>query len=430
VTTIELGYDARDAFKPFHSRKERWACIVAHRRAGKTVACVHDLIDHALRSRNNRARFAYIAPFYRQAKAIAWQYLKDGIAPLLGYGASVNESELRVDLPNGSQIRLYGADNPDSLRGIYLDGVVLDEYADCDPTIWTRILRPALSDRKGWAVFIGTPKGHNGFYELWREANKDRDWYTLELRASETGLIDAPELAAAKKAMTDDEYEQEFECSFEAAITGSFYGHDIQEAEQEGRITIVPIEKSVPVMTAWDLGFTDSTAIWFIQRVGRELRVIDHYEAAGEAIDHYVRVLRDKDYLYDTHYFPHDVEAHELSTGKSRRQTLYSLGLQVTTVEMHHVMDGVNAVRSVLPYCWFDKTRCERGLDALRQYRREWDERLQIFRGKPLHDWTSHSADAFRCFAAGYNMPTGPLHSKRDKYRNDDAGGSGSWMAA
>jgi phage terminase large subunit len=205
------------------------------------------------------ARYAYIAPLYSQAKAVAWDYLRRYAEPLM---SKANETELRVELVNGAQIRLYGADNPDTLRGIALDGVVLDEVADMRPRVWAEILRPALADRKGWAVFIGTPRGHNTFYDIWQDAQGREDWYTLRLKASETHIVADDELKSAREQMSDDQYAQEWETSFEAAIVGAYYGKEMLEAETEGRIGNVPVEKGALVHTAWDLGIGDSTAIW------------------------------------------------------------------------------------------------------------------------------------------------------------------------
>lgn len=397
---IDLGYRARDQFVPFHARKNRWACIVAHRRAGKTVACIMDLIDAALRCDKPNARFAYVAPHYNQAKDVAWTYLKQYTAAL-PY-VTVNESELRIDLPaNGARLRLYGADNYDRMRGVYLDGVILDEFADMDPRAWSQVVRPALSDRKGWATFIGTPKGKNAFQDIWNSAKADPDWFTMQLRASETGLVDPKELEDAKKAMTPEQFEQEFECSFEAAIVGAYYGRDMAQAEKDGRIRSVPWEPSKPVYTAWDLGLDDATAIFFAQIVGNEIRVIDYFETNNTALRDIPRILlNEKPYTYAEHYLPHDVEIRELMSGTSRKSSLEALGLRPIEVAPRiSVEDGISAVRNILPKCYFDAKKCERGIDCLKQYQREWDERLKVFKRRPLHDWTSHGADAFRYLA-------------------------------
>lgn len=394
IERIVIPYSPRPQFLPFHNRTERFAAIVAHRRAGKTVACVNDLIRAAMTCPLQAPRFAYIAPLYAQAKDIAWSYLKQYTAPIPGVG--VNESELRVDLPNGGRVRLYGADNYDRMRGIYLDGVVLDEPADIDPRAYAEVIRPALSDRRGWAAFIGTPKGRNAFWEIYDAATRDDAWFALMLKASETGILPADELADARKSMTEDQYEQEYECSFQAAIVGAYFGTHMSAAEKEGRIGRVPYDPSLRVETWWDLGIGDTTPIWFAQRSGREIWLIDYYEASGAGLSHYAKVLQDKPYVYSRHVLPHDVENHELGTGKTRREVLRGLGIDVDVAPKLDIEDGIEAVRNLLPRCWFDAEKCKRGIEALRQYRREWDEKLKVFKERPLHDWASHPADAFR----------------------------------
>jgi phage terminase large subunit len=373
---------------------------VSHRRAGKTVACIHDLQLAATASSKVRARFAYLSPFLRQSKAVAWDYLRHAMAPLRANGATAHESELRVDYPSGAQVRLYGADNPDAMRGIYLDGIVLDEYADMDPRVWSEVIRPALADRQGWAVFIGTPRGRNAFFELWRRAQSDGGWFSLMLRASDSGLIPAGELALARRDLSEEQYLQEFECSFDAAVVGSYYGKLMAQAEIDKRIAGVPYDPSALVWTSWDLGIRDATAIWFAQVVGREIRIIDYYEASGVDLGHYVREINLRPYAYAGHIVPHDAQAKELGTGKSRLEVLESLGLRhITLAPLHRVEDGINAVRVVIPRCWFDAAKCARGIDALKLYRAEYDRTLQALRPQPVHDWTSHAADSFRYLA-------------------------------
>lgn len=394
--TVDLGYRARPQFIPFHKRSQRFACIVSHRGAGKTVACIHDLLDAGLRKPDGR--FAYIAPTYRQAKAVAWDYLRTACAPLFALGAKVNESELRVDLPEGGQVRLYGADNYDALRGLHLDGAVLDEFADFDPRAWRQVIRPALTQKHGFAVFIGTPKGRNEFYDRWLEAQKDSDWFSMMLKASESGLVSQDELESAKRQLSDEEYAQEFECSFEAAIVGAYYGKLMADAEK--RICGVPYDPSVQVWTAWDLGISDATAIWFAQIVGREIHLIDYYEASGVDLGHYVREIKNKPYVYGGHFVPHDAQAKELGTGKTRLEVLEGLGLRnISVCPLHRVEDGINAVRVMLPRSWFNAQKCERGIEALKLYRSEYDEKLRTLRPHPVHDWASHPADAMRYLA-------------------------------
>lgn len=402
---IVIPYTPRKAFAPYHNRDKRWTVIVAHRRAGKTVSCVNELLKCALS--NTRAnpppRYAYIAPHYNQAKDVAWEYLKKYAAPVLQYGGSINESELRVDLPNGARVRLYGADNADRLRGLYFDGVILDEFADMDPRVW-EVIRPTLSDHAGWCTWIGTPKGHNEFFKIWqgKEGDDPAEWLKLMLRASETGLLDPKELESSKRGLTPEQYAQEYECSFEAAIQGAYYGKEMAEAEASKRIARVPYDKATDVITAWDLGIGDSTAIWFCQQIGQEYHLIDYLENNGVGLDWYVKELKAKPYNYGDHILPHDVEAKELGTGKSRKEVLGELGLKSIVVAPRlGVDDGISAVRMVFNRCWFDKENCARGIEALKQYRTDWDDRLKVFKNRPLHDWTSHPADAFRYLFTG-----------------------------
>jgi hypothetical protein len=283
----------------------RFKVVVAHRRFGKTVFAVMELVRAAARAAPGAAaRYAYLAPFQRQAKAVVWDILKDQARSLKQVG--FHEGELRCDLENGARISLYGADDPDSLRGLYLDGVVLDEYAQMDPRAWSEVIRPALADRGGWAIFIGTPMGRNSFWKLYEQAKTAPDWRAALFRASATGVLPAAELAAARAALREAEYAQEFECSFDAAIRGAYYGAEVAAAEAAGRIAGVAAEPRLPVHTAWDLGVGDATAIWFYQLAGREIRLIDYYENSGVGLDHYARELQRRGYVYGEHILPHD----------------------------------------------------------------------------------------------------------------------------
>ena len=399
ILNVRTGYAPRPLQTEIHRELKRFSVLVCHRRFGKTVLCINELIDRALNNDKSRPRYAYVAPLYRQAKQVAWDYLKHYARPLPG--VKMNESELRVDLPGDRRIQLYGADNPDALRGIYLDGVVLDEYAQMSPRVWSEVLRPALTDRGGWAIFIGTPRGRNAFWRLYEHARAEPGWYAARHRAGETGVIPAAELEAARRDMSEDEYAQEFECSFEASLPGTYYAKALAEAEAQGRIANAPWDPAVPVHTAWDLGIGDSTCIWFIQQVGRELHWIDFHEASGVGLDHYAKTLREKPYVYGEHLLPHDARARELGSGRTRVETRAALGIPVRVVPRQAVEDGINAVRNLLPQSWFDADRCARGLEALRNYRREWDDRLGVFHPAPLHDWASHAADAARTAAMG-----------------------------
>lgn len=396
---IDLGYRARKQFVPYHMRKQRWSVLAAHRRAGKTVACVADLGDAAMRCKKKNPRFAYMAPYFRQAKDVAWTYLKDYVRQVPGI--IINESELRVDHPSGWRVRLYGADNFEAARGLYFDGIVLDEYADWDPRAWTSVIRPALSDREGWATFIGTPKGRNDFYEIYERAKRDPNWFSAMLKASETGIVPHAELEDARSMMTPEQFEQEYECSFDAAIVGAYYGREMAKLVADKRIRPVPHDPTLQVYTAWDLGLDDATAIWFLQVAGNEVRFIDYYEANNTSLTDVARILiNEKPYLYAEHYLPHDAEVRELMTAKSRRDSLDGLGVRPIVISPREsVEEGINAVRNLLPRAVFDEAKCDRGIEALKQYRREWDDKTKTFRLRPLHDWTSHGCDAMRYMA-------------------------------
>jgi phage terminase large subunit len=395
VHEISIPYKPRPLQKEVHKSLKRFNVLVCHRRFGKSVLAINELILHAVQNPNHK--LAYIAPTYRQGKAIAWDYLKQYTKPLMYLGGDKNETELRVDLWNGSKIQIYGADNNDSLRGLGFHGVIMDEYAIMAPRTWTEIVRPAISDTLGWVIFIGTPMGHNQFWEVYDYALRDnKDWFGQMYRASETKVIPDEELKQAASIMTEEQYNQEFECSFTAAVSGSYYGKLMTKADNENRIGVVPLDENVGVETWWDLGIGDSTAIWFAQRVGEEVHLIDYYENSGESLMHYADILEDKGYAYSRHIAPHDIQARELGTGKSRLEVSQELGIMFEVAPKLEVDHGIESVRNALPYCWFDREKCKLGIDALRQYRKQWDEKNQVFKSKPLHDWCSHSSDAFR----------------------------------
>lgn len=402
---IEINYKPRKEVEAYHNRTERFAVLVAHRRFGKTVAAINDLIRACFTVQKDNVRVAYIAPYLSQAKAVAWDYALEYTRDIPDI--KVNHSELRIDFSNGSRFRLYGADNYNAMRGLYYDAVVCDEHSDFPASAWTTVIRPSLADRKGSATFISTPKGRNEFWELYEYAKTNKDWWSGMFKASETDILDPEELEEAKRTMGEDRYEQEFECSFEAAIVGAYYAMEMKKATQEGRITSIPYDPSIGVVVSFDLGIGDSTAIWFAQYIGQEIRVIDYYENSGVGLDHYAKELSNKNYHYMDYILPHDVQVKELGTGKSRLETLHNLGIQdVTIAPKLSIEDGIQAARSMLNRCWFDEEKCNRGIEALRQYRREFDEKNKTWRGRPLHDWSSHGADAWRYLAVGKQTET------------------------
>jgi len=409
---IKLKYRPREVFEDFHKRKERWAVLVAHRRCGKTVACINELIVKALLENKKDAQYAYIAPYYAQSKSIAWQYLLKFSEP---FRTNQNQSELWIELFNKARIRLFGADNPDALRGLYLDGVILDEYADMKPSVWGSVLRPLLSDRLGWAVFIGTPKGHNAFYDVFSNAEKQENWFVRVLRASQTKLLADAELKDAFGSMTPDQYLQEFECSFEAAIVGAYYGKEMRNLTDESRITTVEYDPLFPCHTSWDLGYSDDTAIFWFQAVHGEIRVLDYHSSNGENIDYYTNLIKSKEreygYKYGTHWLPHDARAKTLSSGGKSVIEQIATKIPIETLKIVpnlSLQDGIQASRMALQRAWFD-TKCQEGIECLRQYQREYDEDKKVFRDKPRHDWTSHGADAWRYLSIAYREEEKPI---------------------
>jgi len=357
LTAIRIPYAPRPLQASLHDELTgyRWAVIVCHRRWGKTVMAVNHLLRAAIMCQRPNPRFAMIGPTYRQMKQVAWDYAKMYARDIPG--VRFHETELRVDLPNGARIQLLGSEQPDSLRGIYLDGCVMDEMAQQPESIFPEIIRPALSDRNDpdvptFCYFIGTPQGHNAFYDLFEQATDQDDWLAVRYRASETGIVPPDELPAAR---------------------------------------------SMKVDTHWDLGIGDSTAIWFTQSLpGGRVHVIDYYEARNEGLPHYVEILSKRGYLYGEHNAPHDIDVRELGSGKSRRETAWDLGINFRVVPKLPVEDGIHAAQLLIERCWFDRDNCKAGLEALRQYHRAYNERLRTFRATPVHDWASHAADAWR----------------------------------
>jgi hypothetical protein len=399
---VIIPYAPRSAFMPFHQRTERWAVLVCHRRAGKTVSAINDLIKRALLEGGRGSNYAYVAPFRSQAKRVAWDYIKHYAAPV---SKATNESDLSVELVNGAKIMLFGADNADAMRGLGFNGVYLDEYGDFKPSVWGNIVRPALSDRLGWAVFGGTPKGKNQFHDIYKVSQATPDWFLLRLPASVSKLLPATELKAASEQLSQDQYDQEYECSFDAAIMGAYFGQEMRLAQDEGRIQNLKFDPDADVMTAWDLGYRDDTAIWFYQVVRNEIHVLDYYSVSGASIEEIAKVVIDKGYRYTRHYLPHDARAKTLASGGKSivEQLAVHLGgmNKLSIVPEIGVQDGIQAVRMILPKCYFDPI-CDEGLEALRQYQREYDEDKKSFRQTPRHDWCSHPADAFRMMAVAY----------------------------
>ena len=393
---IVIPYTPRVLQAKLHNELARFNVVVCHRRFGKTVFAINQMIKSAvedLQTGKKAPRYAYLAPLFKQAKTVAWDELKRLLKDFPD--VKFNEAELRADFMD-ARIQLYGADNPDTLRGIYLDGVILDEYAQMNPKMYSEVIRPALSDRKGWGIFIGTPKGKNEFYDLYHTSTEKKGWKRFLFKASETGILDDEELEMAQQDMAETEFEQEYECSWSAALRGAYYAKELESAYEEDRVSKVPYDPGKQVVTAWDLGVADSTAIWFAQYDGKAINVIDYYENSGEGLPHYIDVLNKKDYRYGAHIAPHDIVVREFSTGQSRKDLAFSLGIDFQVAPKLKVMDGIDTVRTTLNKCWFDTEKTKKGLDALLQYRSSYDDKKKIWSQKPVHDWTSHASDAFR----------------------------------
>lgn len=438
----------RKLFKYMQDGGKR-AIAIAHRRWGKDEVALH-FAATALSERP--ATFWHMLPVQVQGRRAIWEAVNahtgkrriDEAFPE-EMRETTRENEMMIRFKNGSTWHVVGSDAYDHLVGSPPAGVVYSEWALADPASWG-YLRPILAENDGWALFITTPRGNNHAKTMYDAAADDPTWYREVSPATATGVFSPAQLEVEKREYMAqfgaDQgralYEQEYLCSFDAAVLGAFYAAELSLAREQKRIGIVPIDRMVPVHTAWDLGYTDSTAIWFIQVVGREVRLVDYHEEGGAGLDHYASILDDKRREHHwryadgtnaaSHWFPHDVEHHELATGTSRAATLRTLGITPTTVPVAHIMDGINATRRLLARAWIDEKRCQQGLNALQGYQREWDEVNKIFKPKPLHNWTSHGADALRTFAMGFGDDSAP---KRDPaYKRKRRIGDSTWMSA
>ena len=420
------------------------ACVVWHRRSGKDDVA----LNYTARAAHERVgEYWHMLPEASQGRKAVWAAVNphtgrrriDQAFPLQ-MRARTRDNEMSIEFKNGSLWRVVGSDNYDSLVGSTPAGVVFSEWALADPNAWA-FLRPILMENAGWVIFITTPRGNNHAKKTYDLARQDDQWFAEILTAQDTGVFTPDQLASELREYQHNYgreegtafFEQEYNCSFEAALRGSYYGPQITRATQQGRITRVPIERAIPVHTAWDLGVSDATAIWFIQVVGRERRLIDYYQGSGVGLEDYVKVLKAKEaehgFIWGNHYFPHDVQVRELGNkGLSRVDTLKGLGIKATIVPQHNVDDGINAVRQLLEISWIDENRCEMGLDALRSYQRAWNEKMEMFSDHPLHNWASHGADALRTFAAGFrpSKPEPPKSSFGSPFGSNNSGTS--WM--
>lgn len=412
-TKIFTGYKPRIHQEFIHNNLRRFNVLVCHRRFGKTVMLINEMIFQALRNMNKNPVYAYCSPTYSMSKKIAWQYLKDFCRDIPNYTA--NEAELRVTIDRPERrdkvtLILLGADNPDSLRGMYFDMWIGDEFGLMDPDLYGTIVRPALADRFGTAIFAGTPAGRNHFKSMLDRAKEAdaHDWFSCIMRASETGVIIKSELDEARKSMTEEQYEQEFECDFGGSLSSAYFGKEMKAARKENRIRSVPYDKAKPTFTYWDLGVSDSTTVWFFQEIYGEYRFLDYHEGSNVSLDAHWKIVSEKEYWYSEHILPHDAAARDLSTGRSREELFRDMvqksgkKQRVTVLPRYNVADTINAAKMIFNKCYFDAEKCKRGIDALENYQRKWDPKNLIWSDAPLHNWASNGADSFRMFAMSY----------------------------
>ena len=398
---VTLEILPRPQFKPYLERTQRWACLVVHRRGGKTFSCIQDLILRAntYQRQGPPLRYAYIAPTRDQAKDVAWAYLKDFCAQIPG--VTINQSDLAIILPNKASIRLYSGDNYERMRGIYFDGVIIDESADIDPNAWPSVIRPCLSDYQGWATFIGTPKGRNAFYRTHQLACTSEDWFSLVLRASDSGIIPEAELDDIRRnTASPDIFQQEYECDFSVGIPGAIYARHCEAALREGRILEFPWDRSSQVHTSWDLGSPKNTRCIYWQFVGREIHVIDHDANLDYTPAERVAHMLAKGYPYGTHFFPHDAAAQEKS-GLNFQQQMQQAGLEGIRIvpRCRDVWPGINKAVELMPRMVFRKGTTVALLEALESYHTRTTKHETYNSSDPVHDWSSHDADAFRMLA-------------------------------
>jgi phage terminase large subunit len=425
--TLPHNWDPRPYQQPAWNALERGirrALLVWHRRAGKDDVCLHWAATQAMQK---PATYWHMLPQYEQARKAVW----DAVNPRTGKRRideafpdeicqAKRDKDMFIRLRSGSTWQLVGSDNYNSLVGTPPYGVTASEWALSDPLAWA-YLRPILRENGGWAVFISTVRGKNHMHRLFEGAKNDPEWFVQVLKASDTGIWTAQELEKERLEYQRDYgvddgdalFAQEYLCDWHAAIHGSYYGRMMRECEEQGRIRSVPYDPMALVHTAWDLGLSDSTVVWFFQVIGAEIHVIDYLENSGQPLAWYAGELQKKPYAYGDHILPRDADSGELQTARSRSDTLRALlGSSVRSLTERGdkrilVADGVNAVRTILPRCYFDAVKCERGIECLKAYRRKWDEERKTFHDRPEHDWASHGADGFRYLATGLDTVPG-----------------------
>lgn len=388
------------------------AIAIWHRRAGKDEIMLNNV---AIAAHERIASYWTCLPQYEQARKALWTAVnantgKRRIDEIFPYEirASTNEQEMFIRFRSGSTWQLVGSDRYNTLVGAGVAGVTFSEWALCNPSAWGYI-RPMLEENNGWAAFITTPRGRNHAKSMYDMALGNSRWFAETASIRDTGALTQAQIDESLQEYISlygedigrAQFEQEYLCSFNAAILGAFYAREMLAVRNEGRIEeIQPIPGS-PVHTAWDLGVRDSTAIWWFQIVGSQVFILDFYMAHGAGLEHYAEVCAARGWTKGIDFVPHDARVKEWGTGRTRIEQMRDFGLKPVVLPMNTKMDGIAAVRKTLPLCVFNP-RCDEGISALEQYRREWDDDKKTFRDTEVHDWTSHAADAFRYLAMAW----------------------------
>ncbi len=400
---VNLDIKFRHEQKTLYNTASRFAVRVVHRRFGKTWLAVCELLIKALTTPRNDWRGYYIAPTFKQAKRIAFDMLKQFCRDIPG--VAFNEQELRADFKNGSRIQLLGAETYDSLRGLYIDHAVLDECAQIPSAAWSQVIRPALADRNGTAVIMGTPAGrHNLLFDLYQYASTsgDTDWSADLLTINDTDVLAFKEIKAMKREMSQSEYEQELLCSFNAAIRGAYYAKEMMALSDRKQVTLVRYDPVAPVYAALDLGWSDLMVVHFVQPVGTEHHFLLTKAYQETKLPDVVNDWKALPWSIDEVILPHDAVQHELTSGLTREQVVRNMGHSVTVaprVKSKH--EGIEQVRALLPHCWFDKDECKITVEALFNYHSDYDETRRVVKLSPVHDWSSHYVDAIQTYATG-----------------------------
>lgn len=422
---IPNGWEPRWYQRPLWEYLERGgkrAGVCWHRRAGKDDVGLNYAAVSAI---ERPANYWHMLPEYRQSRKAIWEAVNPhtGIKRIdqafpKELRRRTNDQEMFIEFLNGATWRVVGSDNFDSLVGSGPAGIVFSEWALSNPRAWA-ILGPMLEENGGWALFIYTARGQNHGYSLMQLAKESPDWFGQVMPATETNVFTAEQLDRIRQeyVVLDSQngeslFNQEYLCDFTAAIHGSFWGKEMNRAEQEGRICSVPVDPTREVITAWDLGVRDATAIWFFQPLYGGINVVDYYEASGVGLEHYANVVRSKPYKLGPCAVPPDANVKEWGSGRTRVEQMLALGLNPRIILQHRLMDGIQAARATIPMARFDRERCKRGIEALKQYRAEYDDERKVLKPTPLHDWSSHAADAFRYLAMGWKELRAPVENK------------------